>query len=275
MNAATLGTPLAPQASPTGGGPVAPGELKGRVCVVTGAAERVGRILALRLADEGMNLVVNHCQQPELAAQVVTAATNLGVEAIAVDADVSLPQTGPELVRQVHERFGRIDVLVHNASNFVQKPFGDVRPEDFDLSLGVNLRGPFFISQAVGRYMFDQGHGKIFAMVGNSYYEAWPDFAAHACAKVALAKLMQILAIQYAPVVQANAVCPARILPSPAGQDIHIAGSRGENPQQQPQGVTLADTTADDVAEVLVRLCGMPAGFTGVVLPIDGGKSVL
>jgi NAD(P)-dependent dehydrogenase (short-subunit alcohol dehydrogenase family) len=249
--------------------------LAGRVCVVTGAAERVGREVALQLGRAGADVAITHWQQPGLAQEAVAEISASGRDALAVEIDAADPQGGQRLVDVVDARLGRIDVLVHNASNFVRRPFDEVTPEEFDLSFGVNLRGPFFLSQAMGKYMARQGRGKIFALVGNSYYEAWPDFAAHACAKVGLAKLMQLVAIRYAPHVQANAICPGRILASPHGQDHHIAETRGETEHQQPGGIELARTSPQDVGRLIVGLATMPAGLTGAIIPIDGGKAAL
>ncbi|HEY0188367.1 MAG TPA: SDR family NAD(P)-dependent oxidoreductase [Cellulomonas sp.] len=251
------------------------GPLAGRVCVVTGAAERVGAVLARTFAAAGATVVVDHLGQGAQAAEVVASIEADGGRALAVEADVTDPATGPRIVELCDRELGRLDILVHNASTFVEAPFESVTPAQFDRVLAVNLRGPFFLSQAVGAYMRAQGSGTILGILGNSLYEAWPDFAAHTVSKVALAKLLQVLAIEYAPVLQVNGVAPARILASPSGQDTRIAGSRGESQDLDPSGVRLARGSAEQLADFLVQLCLAPPVLNGAIIPLDGGKSVL
>ena len=121
--------------------------------------------------------------------------------------------------------------------------------------------------------------GRIMAMIGNSYYENWPDFIPHTLAKVGLAKLMQSLAVTLSPYIQCNAICPAVIYPSAAGQDQHILRSRGEShagEYEKLRGEALFHRgTPEEVGELVVYLAGCSGYLTGAVIPIDGGKSAL
>ena len=251
------------------------GALDGKVCVITGAAERVGAVLAARFAAAGATVVIDHLGQLDQARALVAQIEAAGGRAAEIEADITDPASGGRIVAFCDQRFGRLDILVHNASTFIEAPFETVTPAQFDTVLGVNLRGPFFLSQAVGRYMRAQGSGTILGILGNSLYEAWPDFAAHAVSKVGLAKLLQVLAIEYAPTLQVNGVAPARILASPSGQDTRIAGSRGENDDLDPSGVTLARGSAEQLADFLIQLCQAPPVLNGAIIPLDGGKSAL
>jgi NAD(P)-dependent dehydrogenase (short-subunit alcohol dehydrogenase family) len=127
--------------------------------------------------------------------------------------------------------------------------------------------------------MLKHGSGRIMALVGNSYYECWPDAIPHGVAKTGLARLMQALAIALSPKIQCNAICPARILASAAGQDKHIQRTRGEHADEEPPSrtvrygdVELIEGTPEDVAELVVYLAGCSDYLTGAVIPIDGGK---
>ncbi len=240
--------------------------LAGRVALVTGAAERVGRALALGLARAGADVVVNHLGQPAQAEAVVAEVNALGRDGLAVAADVSVPAACRQLVAQTIDRFGRIDLLVHNASSFVQRDFLDLTEADFEASIGVNLRGPLFLSQAAAAHMVQQGSGKIIAIVGNSLSEAWPDFVSHAIAKAGLARLMELLAIALTPHVQCVAVCPAEILPTDdAAKD---DGARRYDDVELVQG------RPDDLVELVTYLAASTAYLNGAVIPLDGGKSV-
>ncbi len=248
-----------------------------RVALVTGGAERVGRVLSLALARAGFDIALNHWERAAAAGQTNEDIAALGRRCLVLEADVADPSEGQGLVDAVEERFGRLDVLVHNASNFHECPLLEVTEAVWDSSLGVNLKGPFFLSQAAARLMLRQGSGRIIALVGNSYYESWPTFAAHSIAKTGLAKLMQILAVGLSPSIQCNAVCPARIFPSPAGQDLRLMQARNEDPEgaSSERSVALRQGTPDDVAELVVYLASCSSYLTGAIIPVDGGKSAL
>ncbi len=116
-------------------------------------------------------------------------------------------------------------------------------------------------------------------MIGNSYYENWPDFIPHTIAKTGLAKMIQSLAIALSPHIQCNAICPAVIFPSEHGQDLRILSSRGEAHQDEHfeiiRDTVLHRGNAEEVAELVLYLASCSNYLTGAVIPIDGGKSSL
>ena len=253
------------------------GVLAGKVVLVTGGAERVGRTLVRRLAGAGATVAVNHLGQSNLAAETVGLVTAEGGTAFAVESDVSDPAASNSLVAGVIERAGSLDILVHNASNFVGGPFLDVTPAEFDRSFGVNLRGPFFLSQAAARVMLDQGSGRILAIAGDSYHEAWPNYVAHGVSKSGLVRLMQVLAVALSPTVQCVAVCPAKILGTDDGANNSLYEGRGHTSHhgmlQVGRDVLLRTGGADEVAELIVYLSHCSPYLTGTVVTLDGGKS--
>lgn len=251
------------------------GPLSGKVCVVTGAAERVGAVISRGLAAAGAMVVINHLHMEDKATELVSEIRAAGGIADSIDQDITETDAGHRIVAFCTRRYGHLDVLVHNASSFVESPFADMTPEEFDRSLGVNLRGPFFLSQAVGEQMRTQGYGRIIGILGNSLYESWPNMAAHSCSKVAMAKLLQILAVEYSPIVQVNGIAPGRILPSPAGQDLHLAQERGESEDLLPAGASMEKGSPEAVAEFLIQLIIAPTLLNGAIIPLDGGKSVI
>lgn len=240
--------------------------LAGRVALVTGSAERVGRELALGLAAAGADIVVNHLRQAAKARAVVREIEMLGRRATAIEADVAVPEECRLLVQSSLQQMGHLDVLVHNASSFVQGDFLELSEHDFDRSLGVNLRGPFFLSQAAAAHMIERGGGKIIAIAGNSLFEAWPDFVSHSVAKAGLARLMELLAVALSPHVQCVTVCPAEILPTgePGADD----GARTY------ADVELLAGRPKDLVELVVYLSGSTPYLNGAVIPLDGAKSV-
>jgi NAD(P)-dependent dehydrogenase (short-subunit alcohol dehydrogenase family) len=255
--------------------------LSGRVVVVTGGAERVGRVVALCFAEAGADIVINHLGQPRQAMKTADEIEQRGCRCVIVEADVAETSSGDAIVQAADHYFGRIDVLVHNASNFISEELGSVTPSKFDESFAVILRGPFFLSQIIGNYMYRQGWGKMFAIAGNSLYETWPQHAAHTLAKTALARMMEIFAIGLSPVVQCNVVAPHRILPSAGEQDREVVARRGEA-IGEPGGITtvtpfarLRQPDAEDVGSLLVLLASAPDTVTGTVVRVDGGRAIL
>src|SRR4051812_6769164 len=187
-------------------------DLDGKVALVTGGAERVGAVICRALAAAGADVAVNHLGTPQAAEETVAAVRAAGRRGLAIEADVSSAAEGRRLVEGTVAELGRLDILVHNASTFVHRPFLELTEADFEQSIGVGLRGPFFLSQAAARVMLEQGGGKIIALIGNSLYEAWPDYVSHAVAKAGLARLVELLAVALSPVVQCLAVAPDRVL---------------------------------------------------------------
>jgi NAD(P)-dependent dehydrogenase (short-subunit alcohol dehydrogenase family) len=252
--------------------------LSGQVALVTGGAERVGAVICRALAEAGADVAVNHLDREAAALETVAAIADTGRRAVALEADVSSPEQGRALVERTVAALGRLDILVHNASTFVRRPFLEITEDDFEESFGVGLRGPFFLSQAAARVMLAQGSGKILALIGNSLYEAWPDYVSHALAKRALADLTELLAVALSPTVQCLAIAPDRVLWTSPEHDRHQRGERsnGDGPGTVVvEDVAFRTGTAEDVARLVVDLCGFGPYLNGAVIPLDGGKSRL
>jgi NAD(P)-dependent dehydrogenase (short-subunit alcohol dehydrogenase family) len=252
--------------------------LTGRVALVTGGAERVGSVICRALAEAGADVAVNHLEREAAARETVAAIEGLGRRAVALEADVSAAEQGRVLVERTVAKFGRLDILVHNASTFVRRPFLELTEDDFEQSFGVGLRGPLFLSQAAARVMLPQGSGKIISLIGNSLYEAWPDYVSHALAKRALAHLTELLAVALSPTIQCLAIAPDRVLWTSAEHDRHQRGQRGDGEGPGTvvvEGVAFRTGTAADVARLVVELCEFGPYLNGAVIPLDGGKSRL
>ena len=133
------------------------GRSTGRIALVTGASRGIGRAIALRLAREGVSVVVNYAGNAEAAHRVVADVERSGGKAIAVQADVSKFADVTRLFDVTIEQFGRLDILVNNAGIFFTKPLDEVTEEDFDRIVGVNIKGIFFACQQAARGMADGG----------------------------------------------------------------------------------------------------------------------
>ncbi|MCE0762492.1 SDR family oxidoreductase [Pseudonocardia kujensis] len=254
-------------------------QLAGRTVLITGSAERAGRTFAQHFARAGASVVVNHWRQSTLAAETVDLIRAAGGDAIAIESDVSNTGDARTLVQRAFGWKGDLSVLIHNASSLRPKEFEDVTEDDFDASFGVNIRGPFFLSQEAAKVMKKQGRGRIIALVGNSTTEAWPNLIPHGLSKTALVRLMEQLAVALSPTVQCNAVAPTQFYRSDDGTNDALRRYRGE-PLVEDGTIRIGSRyefrngDADDVAETLLFLSTCSSYLTGAVIRLDGGKAL-
>lgn len=256
-----------------------PSRLDGKTVLITGSAERAGRDFARYLSAAGASIVINHWRQPAEAEETLELIRQDGGEAIVVEADVSDPDHAKGLIDAAASWKDDLSVLIHNASFFRAKEFEDITPADFDASFGVNLRGPFFLSQAAAEVMKKQGHGRIIALVGNSTSEAWPNLVPHILSKTALARLMEQLAVALSPVVQCNSIAPAQFFRSDDGTNDLLREYRGEplaagDTYRVGTRFEFRNGNVQDVAEAILYLATCTSYLTGATLRMDGGKAL-
>lgn len=250
----------------------------GKVVLITGGAEKAGKIFAVEFARAGADLVISHFNMSEQATQTKKEIEALGRKCLAVEANNRDNNQLKGMVDTINSYYGRLDVIIHNASNFNDQPVDDVTEEVWNSSMEIILKGAFFLSQTAAPLMLRNGGGKMIALIGNSYYENWPNFIPHSIAKVGLAKLMQLLAITYSPHIQCNALCPASFLDSGSGDG--ILERRGERLVKNGKsimvnGVELYRGDSYDVAEVLLFLAGSSKYINGAIIPLDAGKNLI
>lgn len=250
----------------------------GKVVLITGGAEKAGKIFALEFARAGADLVISHHNMSQQANQTKREIEEIGSKCLVMEANNRNTDQLKLLISNIRSYYGRLDVLVHNASNFNDQSIDQVTEEVWNSSMEIILKGAFFLSQAAAPLMLESGGGKILALIGNSYYENWPNFIPHSIAKVGLAKLMQLLAITYSPYIQCNALCPASFLDSGSGDG--ILERRGEQLLNNGKtiivnGVELYRGNPYDVAETLLFLACSNNYINGAVIPLDAGKNLI
>jgi NAD(P)-dependent dehydrogenase (short-subunit alcohol dehydrogenase family) len=237
------------------------------VALVTGAARRIGRAIALELASEGCDVAVHHHTSSDAAAAVVAAICDAGASASAFAADLSTAEGARELARDVLAWRGRVDVLVNNASMFAATSLDASSPEDLDAAvartLGVHVAAPLALVHALLPSLRAAGPGAV-VNVGDAC-GARADHAPYLAAKAALTAVTRNLARDLAPEVRVNMVAPGSILP--AEQDGEAAVPRLV--ANVPMGRL---GTVEEVART-VRFLALGPGFvTGQVLAVDGGQ---
>jgi len=240
-----------------------------RVALVTGGARRLGAAIARRLHGAGFAVVV-HCRDSRgdadaLAAELEAARPG---SALVLQADLAQFDRLPELVAHTIGRFGRLDALVNNAATFFPTPFGTVTPAQWDELLAVNLRAPFFLSQAAAPHL-KAARGAILNISDVYTRQPRTDLAAYATGKGALEAMTRALAAALAPEVRVNAIAPGAILwpeddADPALQEKILAHT------------ALARTgSVDEIAATALWLLQDATYTTGSVVAVDGGRTPL
>ena len=271
-------------------------DLSGKVALVTGASgERgLGRAIALRLAEEGADVVVN-----DIVAQregsvgwgglpdVVREIEALGRQALSIVADVSDSKQVDDMVRQALERFAQIDILVNNAGARAGRdrmPVVDLDEKAWDLVQRVNVKGTFLCCKAVARSMIDQGQGgKIINMSSVSGKKGSARYAAYCASKFAVRGFTQSLALELAPYrITVNALCPG-LIETERVDDMAAAlapeGLSAEEYRQQMMTRVTSGTPlgrigqVSDVAKMAAFLASSESDFiTGLSVNVAGGS---
>lgn len=241
--------------------------LHGKVALVTGGARRVGRALSEALGAAGASVVINYNNSAGEAEALQRELNERGIIAAAIQADLSTKSGIDALLRQVRAQFGRLDILINNASAFESAPFLDITEEMWDRVLGVNLKAPFFLAQAAAPLLTESGVGNIVNIADLSALQPWPSYAHHSVSKAGLVHLTKVLARALAPAVRVNGITPGTVLPP----DDYNGTAGDGTPDRRvvtPHGVP------DDVVRALFYL--LESNFvTGQIVVVDGGRTLL
>jgi len=243
----------------------------GAVALVTGSGrDRVGRRIALRLAERGYRLVLHANSSIDEAREVAERLTGEGHEAIALAADLREEDAVAEMVDAGVRRFGRIDALVNSAAVWIRKPLEAVAAADVRLHFEVNALGTFLCCQRVGLLMADQSNGGAIVNLGDwATARPYADYAAYFPSKGAVEAITRSMAVELAarnPKVRVNAVLPGPVmLPDDMPADERAASIAGTLVEREG--------SPDHVADAVVFL--LENDFvTGVCLPVDGGRTL-
>jgi pteridine reductase len=234
---------------------------------VTGAARRVGKAIALALAQRGAHVAISYNRSEGEARQTVQEIEARGVHSLAVRGDISHNVEVNAMVAQVMEHFGRIDVLVNNASNYYKTPFESLTEEQWDDLVGTNLKGTFLVAKRVGDEMLKAGSGKIINLTDWAGFRPYKDYIPYCVAKAGVIALTKALAQTLAPNIQVNAVAPGPVLlPEDFDDNIRQAVIRA-TPLKRIG-------TPEDVAQTVVFLVEGSDFITGATIVVDGGRLI-
>jgi pteridine reductase len=240
--------------------------LAGQTVLITGGARRLGAAMAQTLHGVGANVVIHHLTSNKEAAALVKAFNaQRPASAIAVQADLLDTARLPQLVAAAVLHFGRLDILINNASTFYATPIGEIAVSQFDDLFGTNVRAPLLLAQAAAPQL-RQRHGLILNMVDIHGMKPLKNYPAYSAAKAALIMVTKALARELAPEVRVNGIAPGPVM-WPADVDAAM--------QAQIIDKTLLKRSGEpqDIGKAALYFATLAPYVTGQILAVDGGRS--
>jgi 3-oxoacyl-[acyl-carrier protein] reductase/pteridine reductase len=239
--------------------------LSGKTALVTGGARRIGRSIALTLANAGADVAITWRNSKREATQTVSEIAAMGRRALAVECDVRSERNVRTAVSEVITTFGRVDVLVNNAAVFETAPLDSLTVDQWDLVFETNTRGPFLVAREALPAL-RAARGRIVNIGSLGGERAWAGHAHYSSAKAALHMLTRTMAKSFAPEVSVNCVAPGWIEMDDRaeGESENAARFAARTPMHR-------NGTADDVAQAVLFFAAGPGFITGQILTVDGG----
>ncbi len=240
--------------------------LEGKVVLVTGSARRVGQAILLGFAAQGANVVVHHSHSPLEAEATAADARKLGVDALIVQGDHRHHEEIAANFEQIKAHYGRIDVLVNSASVFQSANLLDLTPEEWNFSLDINLRAPFWCTQQAGRIMRDgKIAGSIINIADTSGLRPWSARPQHSVSKAGLIMLTEVTARALAQYqIRANCLVLGPVLASTGQSNERWLKTEARLPLKHAGN-------PDDAARAAIFLATNDY-ITGAALRVDGGE---
>lgn len=242
--------------------------LTGRVALVTGGARRIGAALVRGFHAAGANVVI-HCHRSTREAEQLREELDAQRDrsAIVAVADLLDERTPQGVIESAIAAFGRLDVLINNASTFYPTPFGQITSQHWNDLTGTNLRAPLFISQAAAPHL-RKAQGLIINMIDIHAQRPLPQYPVYSTAKAGLAMLTRALARELGPEVRVNGIAPGPILWPEGGADPKL--------QAEIVAKTLLKRTGspEDIVRTALFLARDASYITGQIIAVDGGRSV-
>jgi len=239
------------------------GILEGKTVLVTGAAKRLGRAIALAAADRGADVAITYRESAREAQAVVGELGQRGVQALAVRCDITDELHVREMVREVASSLGGIDVLVNNAANYETVKFENISVAQWDAIFASNTRGPFLVSREALPYL-RRRHGRIVNMGSLGGLRPWATHAHYCSSKAAVHMLTKVMAKALAPEIAVNAVAPGMI---DLGEKAAAAFMR----RMAKQTPMRRNGTGKEIAAAVMFFATAPHFITGQILAVDGG----
>ncbi|MBX9684049.1 MAG: SDR family oxidoreductase [Hyphomicrobium sp.] len=235
--------------------------------LITGAARRIGRAIALDLAEHGWNIALHYRKSADDAERLISEIEALGAKAASFDADLADFNALEPLLARVAAKLGAATCLVNNASEFQRDSVQSVDQDVWDTHLDVNLKAPVFLAQAMVRHLPDGADGNIINIIDQRVWKLTPDFFSYTISKAGLWTATQTLAQGLAPRVRVNAIGPGPVLRSVHQSDDEFAAETLS---------TLLKTgpTPQEIAAAVRFILSSPS-MTGQMIALDGGQHLM
>jgi pteridine reductase len=241
--------------------------LSNKIVLITGAAHRIGATTARMLHAEGMNILLHYRNSREAAETLQAKLNAIRSDSVhLIQADLHDTANLPALVEQAISIWGRLDVLINNASSFYATPIGSVTETQWDDLIGSNLKAPFFLSQAAAPFLREQ-QGCIVSIVDIHAERPLKEFPVYSMAKAGLVMLTKSLACELGPEIRVNAIAPGAIL---------WPENLGENEKEKIISRTFLKRQGapEDIASAILYLIRDAGYMSGQILTLDGGRSL-
>ncbi len=241
-----------------------------RVALVTGSNRGLGKAIVIGFAEKGVNVVINYCHHEDEAIELEKyIRENYDVDVMCIKCDISVEEEVEDMVNQVIDTFGGIDILVNNASVSRDKLLLDKSVREFRRVLDVNLIGTYLCSKYVGKAMLSAKKGKIINISSTNAIDTYyPESCDYDASKAGVVSLTHNLAIEFAPFIQVNCVCPGWIN-TDMNKELSIEQINNENKK-----ILLGRfAEPDEIANVVLFLASSLASYMNdSVIRVDGGK---
>src|SRR6202162_4257963 len=237
--------------------------LSGKTILVTGAAKRLGRAIALAAAENGADVAITYRESAREARAVVGELAQHGVDALAVRCDVTDEKSVREMVKEVARELGGIDVLVNNAANYETVEFEKITVAQWDAIFAANTRGPFVVSREALPYLRKR-RGRIVNMGSLGGLRPWATHAHYCSSKAALHMLTKVMAKALAPEIAVNAVAPGMI-------DLGEKSAAAFMKRMTSQTPMRRNGSGEEISAAVLFFAPSPHFITGQILAVDGG----
>jgi len=245
--------------------------LRGKTCLITGAARRLGRASALALAQAGADVAITFNHSAREAQQTVVDLSSHGVRAFALRCDITDEASVKAMVKDAGRELGRIDILVNNAANYDTAEFERLTLRQWDAIFASNTRGPFLVSREALKWMrrkrprsSEKIEAKIIHMGSLGGLRPWATHAHYCSSKAALHMLTRVMAKALAPQIAVNAVAPGMIDLGEKSAAAFMKGMAKQTPMQR-------NGRAEEIAAAVLFFATAPQFITGQILAVDGG----
>ena len=240
--------------------------LQGKAVLITGGARRLGRAIALRLAEAGADVAITFRNSARDAQATVIDLSGFGVRAVALRCDVTDEKSVRATVKEVARELGGLDLLVNNAANYETVDFDKLTVKQWDAIFASNARGPFLVSREALK-LLRQRKGKIINMGSLGGLQAWATHAHYCSSKAAVHMLTRVMAKALAPEIAVNCIAPGMI---DLGEKAAAAFMR----RMAKQTPMRRNGTGEEIAEAAYFFATAPHFITGQILVVDGGLSL-